>query len=239
MPKLTNEKQLSILGIVLYHLFPAVPTLLFAIFLAHPAWTTNLPIFVSLLISFALFLIPIQWLIIYFWSYKEKKQIRDIIAYNEKKSKSKTVIWSIPCIIFAAFVFTIGTKIEKPFWSIYNGIPHWFIIDRYAHFSGKMLSIVIVLNYILRGLLLPITEEIYFRGFLLPRMEKLGKYAPIVSAALFSIYHLFAPWENVSRTLAVLPFVYLVWKKKDIWIGVISHCAVNLLSCTVLLFSVL
>jgi uncharacterized protein len=35
------------------------------------------------------------------------------------------------------------------------------------------------------GLAFPILEEVYFRGFLLPRMSYLGALAPAVSALLF------------------------------------------------------
>jgi len=46
----------------------------------------------------------------------------------------------------------------------------------------------------------------YFRGFLLPHMGELGKY------------------------------VYIVWQKRNVYIGVISHCVVNILRCFAMLF---
>ncbi|MFD1537220.1 CPBP family glutamic-type intramembrane protease [Nonomuraea guangzhouensis] len=36
----------------------------------------------------------------------------------------------------------------------------------------------------LTGLAFPIIEELYFRGFLLPRLSRLGRWAPVVNAAV-------------------------------------------------------
>ena len=42
-------------------------------------------------------------------------------------------------------------------------------------------------------------EKMYFRGYLLPRISRLGAWAPLVNTVLFSPYHLFTPWLNVGR----------------------------------------
>jgi membrane protease YdiL (CAAX protease family) len=44
-----------------------------------------------------------------------------------------------------------------------------------------------------------VVEEMYFRGYLLPRISRLGAWAPLVNTVLFSLYHLFTPWLNVGR----------------------------------------
>ena len=49
--------------------------------------------------------------------------------------------------------------------------------------------------FVLNGVIGPVVEELYFRGFLLPRMERLGRWAPLVNATLFSIYHFWSPWQ--------------------------------------------
>ncbi len=144
------------------------------------------------------------------------KYLLEILGFHSKMRLVNMILYAIPGIIFAAVIFTFGTKIEQPIWfsGIFSWVPYWFIVDRYAANSGNLLFLTIILNFIFRGLLLPFTEEIYFRGFLLPRMNKLGEFAPLVSASLFSVYHLFAPWENISRMIAVLPFIYISYRKK-------------------------
>ena len=72
----------------------------------------------------------------------------------------------------------------------------------------------------------PLVEELYFRGYLLPRMK--GRFATLFHSFLFAAQHVFTPWMIITRTLALLPLVFGV-KKKNIYIGIIVHILVNLL----------
>jgi len=231
-------KQFDIWQIILYHLLPGVPVLIIAIVCANTSWGLGLPVFLSLMIAFALCLVPGQWFIMKIAAHKEGKKLKDIIGFTEKMPTHKIIMWALPGIMLAALIFTAGTEIEPSLWTIFAWVPDWFWVDRYMSDLGSLLIPTIFLNFAVRGFLVPFTEEIYFRGFLLPRMNKLGKFAPLANAALFSIYHLFAPWENVTRMLAVLPFVYTVWYKRNIYIGVIAHCVVNTLSCVAMLMAI-
>ena len=67
---------------------------------------------------------------------------------------------------------------------------------------------------LVNGLAAPVVEELYFRGYLLPRIPLSRGWAPLLNAALFSLYHLFSPWQNLARTAAVVPIAYAVsWKR--------------------------
>ena len=54
----------------------------------------------------------------------------------------------------------------------------------------------------------PITEELYFRGHLLPRLERYGRWAPVINTALFAIYHFFSPWRYPAIFLGFLPIMW-------------------------------
>ena len=61
-----------------------------------------------------------------------------------------------------------------------------------------------------------------------------GRWAPLVNVGLFSLYHFWTPWNFLSRVLLLAPMVYLVWWKRNIYIGMIAHCLLNLIGTTVL-----
>ncbi|MCL1896682.1 MAG: CPBP family intramembrane metalloprotease [Clostridiales bacterium] len=231
-------KQFNLLQIFLYHLLPGVPILLIALVCANPSWGLGLPILLSLTLGIAFGLLPVQWAILYITARKQGKKLRDIIGFTEKTPPSKLILWTLPCAVFALFIFMVVAPIEHPFWTIFNWIPDWFRINRFdpSAQKGFILTLSLIMNFVFNGLLAPFTEEVYFRGFLLPRMGKLGKAAPFVNTALFSLYHLFTPWENITRILAITPMVYAVWVKKNIRIGIWTHCGLNTLSCIGLLF---
>ena len=74
----------------------------------------------------------------------------------------------------------------------------------------------------------PVAEELYFRGFLLPRMPAaLGRTAPLVHTVLFALYHLWTPWLTPTRILAVLPLVLVTLRTRSLWPAVAAHIAIN------------
>jgi hypothetical protein len=70
----------------------------------------------------------------------------------------------------------------------------------------------------------PLVEELYFRGYLLPRMN--GKLGPLLHSFLFAAYHVFTPWMIITRTIGLLPLIYAV-KHKNIYVGIIVHILLN------------
>ena len=85
-----------------------------------------------------------------------------------------------------------------------------------------------VLHFIFIIIVAPSVEEIYFRGFLLPRMpENLGWGKPILHSFLFALYHVWSPWMFPARTLALLPLIYIVRWKKNLYIGMVAHWLIN------------
>ena len=232
MDSKSEIKQFNVSQIILYHLLPGIPILLIAMLCASPTWGFGLPMLLSLMISIMLGLIPTQMIILTFAARRDGIKIKDILGNTEKMPVSKTIFWAIPSVIIAVVVFATVSSIEEPLWTIFNWVPDWFraSLDSLDNASRGIVWLTAILGIIFNGLLGPFVEELYFRGFLLPRMNLLRKLAPLVNTVLFSMYHLFSPWENITRILADTPFVYTVWYKKNIRIGIYVHCGMNTLS---------
>ncbi len=103
------------------------------------------------------------------------------------------------------------TIIEK----FFSWIPkHYFLeslINQANQYSKSPLVFSAVFGTLLNGIFGPIVEELYFRGYLLPRMSRLGNWAPFLNTVLFSFYHFFTPWQNPLRIIALTPLFYIVW----------------------------
>ena len=110
-------------------------------------------------------------------------------------------------------------------------MPDWFYVDEIsknlANYSKTIIYITLILGLIMNGFLGPIVEELYFRGYLLPRISRFKGWAPLINTVLFSLYHFFTPWQNPTRILGVLPMVYAVMWKKNIYLGIFTHCLMN------------
>jgi hypothetical protein len=132
-------------------------------------------------------------------------------------------------LCIAVFLKGIDEWTER---TLFAWLPPWFYVDDFAvsatSYSPAALKVTAVALLLLNGLPGPIVEELYFRGFLLPRMERYGRWAPALNVLLFSLYHLYTPWQNLSRIVGLLPLAYFVRHKRNIYVGMIAHCALNL-----------
>lgn len=81
------------------------------------------------------------------------------------------------------------------------------------------------------GILVPITEEVFFRGLIYKRMRSMtGPLAAILaSSLLFGIFH-GNMLQGIYAVGCSLLFAFLFEVCQTIWIPVVSHCAMNLTS---------
>lgn len=93
--------------------------------------------------------------------------------------------------------------------------------------STTAMAVLLVIAFVFNGLIGPVTEEMYFRGFLLPRMQGLGKWAPVVGTVLFAVYHVWTPWRWLQILVGFLPLTVAVWKTRSIYVSMTAHVAIN------------
>jgi membrane protease YdiL (CAAX protease family) len=125
---------------------------------------------------------------------------------------------------------------------VFAGLPSWWLAsDPTAVLDSPrgLLVVTFAVGLVMNGFVGPIVEESYFRGYLLPRLSRLGWRAPVLNAVLFSLYHFWQPWALVSRLGYVLPYVVAVHRTRSVGLGMAVHCAANLLGLLVLVSLVL
>lgn len=90
---------------------------------------------------------------------------------------------------------------------------YWVII---AYFAGWFFNIF--------------GEEFLFRGIIFPRqIEKYGSKAWIYHGLIWGLWHFFWKWNLVLLIPFTLLFSYAIYKRKNTWIGIISHGILNLI----------
>ena len=99
--------------------------------------------------------------------------------------------------------------------------------------SGTLLAfLLIALTF--NGVAGPITEELYFRGHLLPRLERYGRWAPVINTALFTIYHFFSPWRYPAIFVGFLPITWTAWRKRSVAVSIAAHMTINIVTVLLL-----
>jgi uncharacterized protein len=93
--------------------------------------------------------------------------------------------------------------------------------------SAGALVAFVVLFFVANGVVGPVIEELYFRGHLLPRIDRLGRGAPVLDTALFTLYHFHSPWRWPVIFLGFLPISTAAWRRRSLWVSLAAHLIVN------------
>jgi membrane protease YdiL (CAAX protease family) len=104
-------------------------------------------------------------------------------------------------------------------------------------FGRRVVLPILILQLLIDGIVNPLVEERYFRGFLLPRLEHMRGAAPIVNTALFALNHFWQPYNYVSIFIYVLPLTYFTWWRKNYYAQAFVHCLANSFGATMTLMA--
>ena len=229
----SESEELHSLGKSLFlHLAPGIANLTATVLGLATLWNPSIPseLFFGVLTN-VFVLIPIQLGYLYFLAKKRRNpawSLEGIVLYNRPILWTRYFVWVPAILVPTALIFMLfqpATESIKEYigFDIFNGYQ--------ANTSSTVVEIVLIANVLLTALLVPITEELYFRGYLLPRMPRqFGRFGPIAHSFLFSVYHFDSPWMIPVRTLGLLPLIYTTVHTKNVRPGIIAHCLVNLVN---------
>jgi hypothetical protein len=236
-------EQHSVTKSILLHLIPGVPVIAGLFIFSLPVFSrilgiaVELHVVVGLTLSILIMLVPIQLGILLYQGKKQngKFSLKGIIGYTEKSSIKDYIIYIPILLIYSVLLFAVVSPMITP--AITDTLFAWYPQEynlQIAMANPGVLSgyqgvyLLLVMFIITNGILGPLVEELYFRGYLLPRMDGYAKkWAPVLNVVLFSLYHYFSPWDNPTRIIALIPLVYIVWRKRDIRFGIWVHILLN------------
>jgi membrane protease YdiL (CAAX protease family) len=226
-----NVAQLSLLTLVALHLVPGALVTAGFVALAPVMEAVGFPPIAALLAAILLVLVPVE-LGVVLWAGRGTGSRMKVIPYRRPLSL-QTWLWLVPALIVAAFAgFGIHQVIEpKLIEGLFGWVPKWFVtpisLDQVGDYSTAAWTATFIAFFAINGFVGPIVEELYFRGYLLPRMDYMGRWAPLVNVSLFSLYHFWSPWQLVARILGFGPTVYGVRWKQNVYLGMVVHCSLN------------
>ncbi len=230
-----DTEQHSIKKSVILHLLPGLLILLFYIITAPFITRLGLPSMFALQLAILFILIPFELGYLFYQGKKEngRSSLKGIVLYREPTPIWQYFIlvpvflgWSIICFLI------ISPPIENYLIkTLFSWLPNWFFLDNFVKnislYSKSALILTWALGLMVQGIG-AIVEELYFRGYLMPRISRLEVWAPLINILLFSLYHLDSLWQTPARILALLPVIYAVWWKRNIYLGIAWHFIVNI-----------
>lgn len=224
-------------GLILRIFAPTIVLSLSYLILGH---FCNMPYILLFSILGTVILVPMELGMIISAS---KKEYGTYSLKSAFQGQEKLALWKIVLIAFvffgvagllSAFVAPLENQIFAQMrTALLNSLPigfDWTNFEYLKSFS-KPISILTCIYYgIFNVLIAPITEELFFRGYLTSHYKKQSSFLPIFIAILFSLYHFWLPFNNIFRILAFAPVAYVAYKKKNLYISIFFHCLCNLFS---------
>ncbi|GAB3830618.1 CPBP family intramembrane glutamic endopeptidase [Kribbella italica] len=214
------------------HLAPGALVVAAYFLIAHPlVQAINYPAFLAWAIALFVVLVPAELgLLLWLGRCRNGRwSLRGVVHYLDRPVPRRRLV---PVVVLLIVQFLVISLALVPFDNlVYDTFFTWLpfegaggsvttYLDGYPH---SVMVIALASGIPLTGLSLPLIEELYFRGFLMPRLPHQGRLTPLLSSALFSLYHLWAPWPIISRVIFMLPGAWLVWKKKDLRLSIGMH----------------
>lgn len=219
------------------HLLPGVPVVVAYVVLAVPlARALGYPPVLGFLLAACVTILPVQ-LGLLLWLGRRghgRPSLQDVVRYRDRPVRRGRLAAAVAALV--VWSFALGALLSPVDAYLHDRFFRWVPQELFIGVGpGEYLTgharaavlVTLVAAVLLSGLVLPAVEELYFRGFLLPRLAHLGGWAPVLNTVLFALYHLWTPWQAVSRVVFFLPTVWATWRTRDLRIALWVHCLGN------------
>jgi membrane protease YdiL (CAAX protease family) len=159
--------------------------------------------------------------------------LKGVVLYREKVSWKTFALIFVGAFVVVYVLMMLVTPLSTLLTeTAFSWLPDWMSLEeqtQYQAFARNVLLVTFTLQLVLTGVALPCVEELYFRGYLLPRLSRYGKWAPLLGGLFFGLYHVWQLFGFPTVFLLGVALGYVVWWKRDIRISIGLHVFANAL----------
>ncbi len=219
------------LGIsIALHLLPGIAIVVAYVLITPVVHKAGWPSMTGMWLAALFVLVPLELGMLYWFGKKRNGtcSLDGIVLNRERTPTGQFILLAIMAILAAALCFQLLAPLDSALQRRFSWLPGWFFIVEDMTLYSRPIQLINCLGaFLVTSIFAPYVEELYFRGFLLPRICWMKNWAPLVGAFLFALYHFWSPWQLITRFLAVLPLVYIVAWKRDLRVGITVHWLLN------------
>lgn len=226
---MNNElKQITLARQLVNHFYVGVAITVFYIWVGPKFLTSGFPGLSVLLLAEVVVLIPLVSSHLGWISKRQRLSFKTVIPFQEKLSIKSFLLWTMAGIVASVVIYIplypLGIHLRE---TLFNWLPDWYFNLSFGTNNVQLLARVFLFAIVIDGFLGPIAEELFFRGYLLPRMAYLKQWAPVVNGCLFGLYHFWQPHNLFALMALGVVFSFVVWKTKNVYVGIAIHCFLN------------
>ena len=235
---IADRQQHSLARTVVLHLLPGVLMVAFYLLAGPVVRGLGFPSLMAIYLAILFVLIPFELGYLFYRARKTGSSLGSVVLYREPVPRGHFVALVLSLFVWSSIFYVLIYPPLDVFFieNVFSWLPDsFFLVEDFARYSTGALVITWVLGFVVNAVAGPVVEEVYFRGYLLPRISRFGAWAPLINTVLFSVYHFFTPWQNAGRIVGLLPMVYAVWWKRSIYVSVGAHVLGNVSVMVVML----
>ena len=187
------------------------------------------PTLFVLILTDLILIVLLELSILLFISKKKanKYNLKSVVPYTKKMHVLHFIGYLVVLIVYGYLISLLLSPISVILKdSLFSWMPEVFLTEiiNPTSLSMTILLITAILAVIIIGIAVPIVEELYFRGFLMSRISRLGKiWAPLTIVILWAIYHFWAPWNILTFIVLYFPIAWVVMRTENIYLSIITH----------------
>lgn len=227
-----NNRTMQKAKLIFLHLLPGLITITLIVLAAPMLQRNHLHTGLAFLFAFLFVTIPVH----IFLLLREGKNIHGFFSFKQvNRFSAKMPFWqyAVAFLLFIVLAFTLLyflTPVNNYLAQhLFAWLPAYLQDNDFNQQLGfNTMLFFLVLQIIVDGILIPVVEEFYFKGYLLSRMTAFGVFAPLLNAFLFTLAHFWQPYNYLLIFSIQLPITYFVWWKKNVYIGILLHLFGNL-----------
>jgi len=226
---MTNQQQIekhTILQSITLHLAPGILIGVFYFLIRQPLQNLGYPSIFGLILAIVFVLVPVElgYLFLKGKQATGRYTLDGLISYRTSIPWWQSIVWILAALALMGGIFTLLKPVDN---ILMEELFFWMpTLD--SGLAGSYSKTALIITYVIFsffGVIVgPLVEELYFRGYLLPRIPV--KYSELFHSFLFAAYHVWTPWMFITRTVGMLPLIIAV-KKKNIYIGIVVHILLN------------
>ena len=169
--------------------------------------------------------------------------LQGVVLYRDKMSWKTFVLVFVGAFVVIYALMMALTPVSGVFSkALFSWLPDWMFLEeqtQYLAYTKGVVLAVFSLQLVVTGVALPWVEELYFRGYLLPRLSRYEAWAPLLGGVFFGLYHVWQWFSFPTVFLTGVALGYVVWWKRDIRLSIAGHVFNNALLRVMMLMAAL
>jgi membrane protease YdiL (CAAX protease family) len=182
------DEQHSLARTVVLHLLPGALMVAFYVVAGPVVRGLGFPSLMAIYLAILFVLIPFELGHLFYRVRKNGSSLGSVVLYREPVPRAQFVALVLGLLVWSGIFYVLFYPPLDTFFieNMFSWLPEsFFLVEDFSRYSTAALVATWVFGMAVNAIVGPVVEEVYFRGYLLPRISRFGAWAPLINTILF------------------------------------------------------